>query len=108
MLETKPNFTGVGNLARALNSCLMNKSFPIIKLSATSCNCYEGWLFAGLSSALFNSIRATTKLIYAPILIPVEAYPFSLFTIMLFCMGDPCRCPTEGAKRFYDHLFMLL
>lgn len=59
----------------------MNKSFPIIKLPATSCNCYERWLFAGLSSALFNSKMATTKLIYAPVLMPNEVYAFSVFAI---------------------------
>lgn len=39
-------------------------------------------LYVGFFSGLFNSIVATIKLIFAPILIPTEAYAFSVFAIM--------------------------
>ena len=60
-------------------------------------------LYAGLLSGLFNSIIATIKLIYAPVLETSEVYAFSLFAIMsVFVWMVLAAAAAELAKRFYD------
>lgn len=60
-------------------------------------------LLVGLLSGLFNSILATIKLIYAPVLEIGEAYAFSLFAIMsVFVWMVLAAAAAELAKRFYE------
>jgi len=60
-------------------------------------------LYAGLLSGLFNSIIATIKLIYAPVLETGEVYAFSLFAIMsVLIWMIIAATAAELAKRFYD------
>jgi len=60
-------------------------------------------LYVGFFSGLFNSILATIKLIFAPVLIPGEEYAFSFFVIMsVFMWMILASAVAMLAQRFYD------
>lgn len=60
-------------------------------------------LYVGFFSGLFNSILATIKLIYAPVLMPNEVYAFSLFAVMsIFIWMILAAAAAVLAQRFYD------
>jgi hypothetical protein len=60
-------------------------------------------LYVGFFAGLFNSIVATIKLIFAPILIPTEAYAFSVFAVMsVFVWAVLAASSAMLAQRFYD------
>jgi len=61
-------------------------------------------LYAGLFSGLFNSIIATVKLIYVPVLKTGEVYAFSLFSIMsVFIWMILAAATAMLTYRFYDY-----
>ncbi len=60
-------------------------------------------LSVGFFSGLFNSILATLKLIYAPVLMPSEVYAFSVFAIMsIFIWMILAATAAVLAEKFYD------
>ena len=63
----------------------------------------QNGLYAGFFSGLFNSILATVKLIYAPVLMPSEVYAFSVFAVMsVFSWMVLAATAAVLAQRFYD------
>jgi len=60
-------------------------------------------LYVGFFSGLFNSILATLKLIYAPVLMPNEVYAFSVFAITsIFIWMILGAMAAVLAEKFYD------
>lgn len=60
-------------------------------------------LYVGFFSGLFNSILATIKLIYAPVLMLNEVYAFSVFAITsIFIWMILAATAAVLAERFYD------
>jgi len=60
-------------------------------------------LCVGFFSGLFNSILATVKLIYSPIVITMEVYAFSLFAVMsVFIWTILGAVSALLARRVYD------
>lgn len=60
-------------------------------------------LYAGFFGGLFNSILATVKLIYEPVIIQSEVYAFSLFAIMsVFIWAVLAAAAAVLAQKFYD------